>query len=516
MIRLLLKQNELDSVYILGSAMYNLECSVDHITTNILNGKTTLKQNINILNQTFSHLGYADLKLGIFNGEVVLTNFDYKFHDNLLLKVCEYFLLDSPVYKALHVLLYEKKAYKESLLSQVHISESYLSKIMKEINEYIQPANVAIISRKKEYIFDGPITNWLYMDFFTRLFFSILESPFEIEPSVSISHSLKLASDISSDTNKHEFLLESLSSFPEPETGYITDTDTLELIELIINQNNYITHFDDNHSLNNQQLAMYNIYMRLASSSVDTPEQRKEISRSLIKLMENGTNNRLIHDTITLVNRFFSYTYKEERLFSDEYYESIYLILIKQIKYRLLGTNIEILFDVTPDFLPDYISNDDRIGQQLLDFSKNELNSIPLSNPTFKMIDCYKKSLFDELYTIVSSGSGTPVYVYVKMNYKLAQAYYVKKIMTETFSSDSLLFTKDINQADLVISDHHLNNSKNAPLFYLLDSNSSESLDLLFTFILKLIMTKKKENISKSLKEQCSQSLFFFILNIYY
>lgn len=499
MIRLLLKQNELDSIYILGSAMYNLDCSVEYVTASILNGKTTLKQNINILNHTFSHLGFNDLKLTAYNGEITLTNFDYNTHDNLLLKVCEYFLLDSPAYKTLHVLLHEKEAHKETLLSQVHISESYLSKIMKEVNDYIEPANVAIISRKKEYIFNGPTTNWLYIDYFTRLFFSILASPFEIEPSVSISHSLKVATDISNDLKKHTLLVESLESFPEPENGFTQDLDTLELLRVLVKENNYLKNFNHDYNFSEQELLIYNLYIRLASSGADNSTHRRNISHHILALNKKGTENIIVRDTITLVDQFFGYTYKDDRQFSEEYYETIYLILIKQLKFRLLGTNIEDLFDVTPPFLPDYISNNDFIGQQILDFSQNKLATLPLSNPTFKMIDCFKKSLFDELYTIVSSGNGAPIHVYLKMNYKLAQAYYVKKIINETFSSDSLLFTQDIHSADLIISDHHFIFSDDTPLFYLLDSNSAESVDVLFSFILKLIMKKKKKHIANSL-----------------
>lgn len=96
MLPLLLKQNELDSIHILASAIYDLDSSVDYINEHILNGKTTIKQNITILNDTFSYLGYSDLKLTIANGKVSLNNFSHKAHSNLLLFVAEYFVLDSP------------------------------------------------------------------------------------------------------------------------------------------------------------------------------------------------------------------------------------------------------------------------------------------------------------------------------------------------------------------------------------------------------------------------------------
>lgn len=496
MLPLLLKQNELDSIHILASTIYQLNCSVPHINKYILNGKTTIKQNIAILNDTFDYLGYDDLKLSISSGKVILTNFDYSVHDNILLHVAEYFILDSPTYKTILVLQNEQHSHKDALLNQVHISESYLSKIMKEINDFLDPVNVAIISRKKEYIFDGPVANWIYIDFFARLFFSLLSSPFNLPLETDPFE--YLANDVSE--QKHQLLVQALNSFPIPEEGYIGDPEALEVIQHILTINPSHLKWESTNALSEEQIVLYGLYIRLASSYIDNTAQRQAIGQSLIMMFNTGTNNSIINDTIKLVDHFYLQVYQTDQRFSDAYFETLYLVLLKQLKYRVTKTNIKTLFYLTPYFLPNFQPNYDEIGNRINHFYTNEINHLPLTHHTYKMINCFKHQLFHELYSIVNSEKSGTILIYVKMNYKLSQTFFIKKMLSQTFAADCLSFTKDITKADLIISDHHLINNHKAPLFYLVDSNSKEALNSLLTIIFKIITEKRYDSVLKMIE----------------
>lgn len=500
MLSLLLKQNELDSIHILASTIYNLNCSVDYIREHILNGKTTIKQNVTILNDTFTYLGYSDLKLSISNGQVTLVNFNHETHSNLLLFVSEYFVLDSPTYKSTLVLLHEKFAHKEALLNQVHISESYLSKIMKEINDYISPAGVSIISRKKEYIFDGPVENWVYIDFFTRIFFSVLSSPF-LTPTSSDEASFDAQlNDLSDDTVKHDYLIQALNSFPKPVESYISDTDALEVLQLITQIHDCSLIFTDDYSFIPTERELYNLYIRLSSSTIDSTSQRHDICNALLQEHRQGSRNLLIKDTVLLVDTIFEFTYTNHQPQPHEYLELMYSLLFKQLQYRVCKANISALFDLAPSFFPKSEPHDDKINETIELFYTTKMNSLPLTQTTFKTMMTFKESITSELYTIIASGTATPIKLFIKMDYNPSQDFFIKKIITDTFSTDIIEFTLDIGAADLIISDHHLNLNHKAPLFYLIDSNSDSTLQALFMFIFNIMVNKKHVNVLATLK----------------
>lgn len=393
--------------------------------------------------------------------------------------------------------MHEKKAHKETLLNQVHISESYLSKIMKEINDYLVPANVSIISRKKEYIFDGPLENWIYVDFFTRIFFSILSSPFLVSEELNNQASYTKAIDLSDDAEKHHLLLKSLNSFPEATESYIKDPEAFDVLQTVTACHDYSQTFDEEVTFSPSKKELYTLYIRLSSSTIDTSEQRQTICQTLIA--EHQQSNSLIQDTVTLVDNIFEAIYADRAPFTHEYFELMYSLLFKQLHYRVCRNNLSQLFDLAPSFAPKSAPLNDDITKKIQHFYSSKINSLPLSQATFKTITLFKESLSNELYTMIASNNETAIKVYIKMDYTPSQDFYIKKLIGETFSKDSLIFTSHISQADLIISDHHLNLQYQAPLFYLIDSNSENTLQALFSFIFKGIIDKKQATILGSL-----------------
>lgn len=170
MLELLLKQNELDSIHLLQKMLYYKPCSLEMLEVNLLKDKTTIKRKIKDLNAIFKLIGYPNLTIVVKKGELLLVNFDSQQHNNLLIDICSFFITESPVAAVIKALLDYPNVSQEKILANIYISESYLNKIINKINHFLKPAQVIIISRKKNYYFSGPPINWLFINFLTRHF----------------------------------------------------------------------------------------------------------------------------------------------------------------------------------------------------------------------------------------------------------------------------------------------------------------------------------------------------------
>lgn len=495
MLQLLLKQNEVESIYILGCALYELKNNLDEINNNILHNKTTINSNLTSLNQIFNSLGYKDLEISVSNSTVVLTNFDESIHNTLLLEVCRYYLLGSPTYKVIYFLLSEPNPTKEKLIDTVHISESYLSKIMKQINKLLEKANVSIVSRKKEYIFSGPLVNWIYINFFIRHLFSIMSSPFDIDNNV-----IEPEFEYGSNEIKHYYLMLSFNHPITQDAIYFKNPDLLEILHLLNDNHPFLREMDADIKLSEQNELLYSFFMRLSSSAIDSSKQRRKLSQTIIDLDKNGTDNRIIKDTMTFSNKIISSIYQKEEDYGDKLYETIYIVLLKQMKYRTLHSPIDQMFDLTPPFLPTYSANNNRLANSLTAFANDFHKSLSLEKDTLEMVETYTESLFNDLYNLLNTGAYEPLKIFIKMNYKIAQAYYLRQKITAIFSTEAVHFTSNQNEADFIISDHHFTGDQEANLYYMLNSSSKENLENLLNYILKLILNKKEDTISNQLK----------------
>lgn len=495
MLQLLLKQNEVESIYILGCALYEVNHTINEINDKILHHKTTINPNLTALNQIFDALGYDDLEISVSNSMVVLRNFDEHTHNILLLEVCRYLLLGSPTYKVMYFLLSEDKPTKENLLDTVHISESYLSKIMKQINQLLEKANVSIISRKKEYNFTGPLQNWIYINFFIRHLFTIMTSPYETELSQSEENF-----EYGSNEIKHHYLMQAFKNLPTKEATYFKDKDLIELLHLIKENHSFLPEMDPAARLTEQNELLYNFYLRLSSSAIDSAQDRHNLSKQIIDLNNAGSNNRIISDTLTFSNKIITSIYNNEIDYGDKLYETIYIVLIKQIKYRILRSPIAQLFDLTPPFLPTYSANNNRLANSLTAFANDFHKSLALEDDTLTMVETYTVSLFNDLYNLLNTGDFEPLKIHIKMNYKIAQAYYIRQKITTIFSSEAVLFTASQTEADLIISDHHFTGDQPANLYYMLNSSSKDNLEKMLSYVLKLIITKKENTLAETIK----------------
>lgn len=479
MFKLLLKNNELESIYILSCAIYNAANSVTEIEDNILSGKKTIKSNLTFLNNLFTSLNYDDLSIIISKGVVKLDNFDSKKHGSLLLEVTRYCLHSSPSYRVFFNLLTNPTIMKDDLLENTHISDSYLNKIMKQIAAFFNESDLNIYSGKKAYVFEGPIVNWLYIFFFTSHVFTIVSDKHPEDDCLPL---------YGSDELKHNILVRVLQQpFADDDKRFFEDVDLMEMLDILIMSNDVLHKMDPTINLSKNKERLYALYIRLASSSFDAPTEYKRFTQLLLAHAEKSNPNPIIKETVDISKEFIKHISAEVTVNDDQFYETIYIIAIYQLKYRVLGRPIDRLFKFSPPFILNSRFTAEESLANLEIINESLKKDMRLSKESTNMLRHYHDSLFNDFHDIFDIKDSQPLKVYIKISYKITQTFYLKHKIQTVFSDQVITFTDKAYHADLIISDSYISSEK-AIFYYMLNSNSPENIENLMHYILKLVI----------------------------
>ena len=491
MLKLLLKKNEIESINILGSTLYGLDTSIPFIEKHILNNKSTVKHNLNYLNDIFILLNHKNIRMRLSNNKVILEGSYNDIHDNLLFDVSVFLILNSATYKVLAAFLTVSNPTNQFIVQHAHVSSSYLTKIIREINQTLEHTGLKIISRKQKLYVIGPTLTKLYFEYLLRRFLSFLNPTEQVKLKLKNLES-SIFSTASSDLKKETVsCLYTTFDHTAKNTDdvYIQNVDIIQILDTFISVNDLSLKIPSNNKTITQERYLINLFLRLTTGEADNFEQRKEISQRLIIHNKNHPNNKIISDIITIGKKFQIFSGSVDPK-NKLLYEAIYLVTLKQVTSFLFDSHIEALFDFTPDFISQSITEHNQ-GIAIIDFTEKLKSDSQLSHSTQKMIELYNDSLIGDLYSLLPKPNVT-LKISIDMSYQLAREYYLKKLILDLFSSDSIEFISKKEEADIIISDHIVNTSPDTSLFFLLDTNSSESIDLLFTFITQKYIEKNK------------------------
>lgn len=474
MLELLLKKNELESIHLLKNIVRTKSCSIDLIELKISKEKTTIRRKVHDLNIIFQTIGYPDITLLISKNTLEILNYDDQKHNNLLIDITFFFVNESPVASVVYTLLNHKAINQDTLLSDIHISESYLNKIIKKINHFLIPANLTIVSRKKYYYFTGSQVNWIFVNFLIRHFFltmhvrSIKESKHYYCPN-SIRQNL---------------LKQSLDDYKEPFTEDLPPQISKELNDLFsiffykLSPQTSSPHSDQH------QLLFY-LFMSMSHHFNETNDDAISVGKLLHENIDKLHNNALVTDTLKITKAIaihFDYN-----VMTEDYYYLSYVILIKLIKAR---TNIPA---IEHHFVP--LNSALTLNSPM---EKNHFNTVTWDFPEKKLLNQMTHSLHQQPLILILAEIKQFFYlteqihdkllICIKIHPEVMAATVIKDRIKQTFSNSSFLFVNSTDEADIIITDYLFNYFKTDTSIFLLESLSHKDLRQLLLFLSEKII----------------------------
>ena len=476
MLHLFFKKNEIENLDVLGSTIYNLDTSLDFVSTHILSEKSTIQHNLRQLNESFKRLGHTTIKIRSVGNRIILEGRKEDIYNNLLFDVTKDYVQKSPFYTIFTLMSYDAVLDKQEVSEKAHISQSYLAKIMAHINEFLAPMNVKLITRKGKLFYTGPLLNKLYVDYLIQRFISL----FETEPTEALSE-LDVPFNFflnKFEQNKSTVLTKCLLIHNNSDEDYLTDPHVIQLLNLFI-QLNDVNH-DKLEEFSSEQINLViNLMTRLSSSQVDTDEQRTLISLALWESQQADSSNPILNDIIYISEKICEKFDSSFRSFSKFKLDIIYLITLRTINFHLFKCNLEKSLDFTPNFIKEMIlptvSDVDHFISDLIEDEQ-------LTPLTRDMLLTDKYGITNDIKNSLPLKS-EPLKLFININFQPSRRQYIIKRISRLFSTDSVKVTDNPDEAEVFICDYLIKKRPNTSFFLVVDAESKDSINLLLNFI---------------------------------
>ncbi|CAM3332669.1 hypothetical protein [Vagococcus fessus] len=485
MLHLFFKKNEIENLDILGSAIYNLDTSLEFVTTHILNEKSTIQHNLKQLNDSFNRLGHPNIKIRSISNRIILEGKQEDIYNNLLFDVTKDYVQKSPFYTIFNLMSYDTILDKQLVSEKAHISQSYLSKIMANINTFLAPTSVKLITRKGKLFYTGPLLNKLYVDYVIQRFLLLFQSSSDVDAELDVPFNFFLTKF---EQNKSTVLAKCLLIHNNSNEDYLTDPHLIQLLNLFI-QINDVNHNKLEEFSSEQVNLAINLLTRVSSNQVDTDEHRALISLALLENQQADPTNPVLNDIIYISEKTCERLDSSGRSFSKFKLDVIYLITLKIINFHIFQCNLEKSLDFTPDFIKQTIlppTNDvDHLIEDLIE--DNQL--MPL---TRDMLLTDKYGIANDIKNSLPLKSEA-LKLFININYQPSRRQYIIKRISRLFSTDSVQITNNPDEADLFVCDYLIQKKPNTSFFLLVDAESKDSINLLLNFITAKYNEKQSE-----------------------
>lgn len=473
MLNLLLKPNEIDAIYILGQLVKRRQITIEELEAHLAKDKSTIRKKVDSLNESINSMGYCDLKITTTNGIISIQTPLIKTHSQLPVTLCEYYIKNSPTYKVIYFLLKHNTVSQELLLSNAHISESYLNKILKKINNALIPFQVTLCSRNKAYVFEGSISHWIHIVYYTRIFLS------SISPTLLPDQQPPKGEDYL--TTLHFHLQKSVAHFQLQfnQPLHFKPSHTDDLLSYLINQKQFT---QDGTYQQKEEWYTYLFYSQLSLNFFDEGETRQIIVDKVCQTASTA-DCPLLDDLLLIAG-----TLAQPCESNQAYQNTVYFLFTEYLKHHLFNPTIRSYFKTCDsNYLLDKVPN-----QNKLSLLKATLLNLPITQVTIDLLlanNCYVLSLLYLLNPTATSHK-SPITLFVTLDLGLPHLQSLKDKINAIFSEDTVAFVSSPSQASLIISDYYWNTHQFNGLFYLLESTSTKDISALSRYILELVNKK--------------------------
>ena len=448
--------------------------SIEKIAASLQLPKRAIKDAIIKTNTSLNSLfSIEGLIISNYKGEISIAE-DYRGEAlSLFYQLKLHYLKQSIKFNYVLLLIKQFKVSKETLLRELYISESYLSRITKELNEYLLDKGILITCDEDGFFFSG-------REFLIRLFmfttlmdaYQTIEWPFEEYSMEHFVESIpkRLLQNPQQHTLhiKHSFaiLLMIIQIRSQNHAHFITkfDPQVMELFKLV-NDTLDLDSFDEHNYLETADVEIIESEKQALSFFTvlyfsDFIDRQKKVDLGWTFF---HTDNRMSIISRQLTQRFDQIL--SLALYADEIAIYNYYLTLFQILYFFLGNNYEKyleLFFPVPQF---HLQIHKEKNQSLIKKIEGLVDEV-VTDTWIKQTPSLEKLLVNFLLGLSKATIKPKVYVYTQMNKDFTAIYFIRRRLLNIFNNNNIIFTYNYQEADIIITDTMQENVMEKAIFY--------------------------------------------------
>lgn len=409
---------------------------------------------LNLNSNIYHYFGLQKFITSNYNGEISIQS-DFKsdaLHYFYLLKLN--YLNESVKFKLLVLLSTQCTVDRDTVLSSLYISESYLTKMIRHLNISFENYNFQIQTENQTISFKGDefsIRLFIYL-FLTDTHQSI-SWPFEQVLSISeLKHRLPKAI-LDNSRHRSEQVNASLSILfmildtRNRNNTHITlncSSEIIDILELFVKQYNPTMHFDTHtfgnltNEIFNKETLWLSLIIRIFVSTLITENDEQTLGELL-----NAQDTPLCNYSKVQIDEVAS-TLNISLTDKKKNYYMYFLVLFK-VMYTLTDGHILAFLNIFEKkyslFFKDLLNDSIHISNKKTDVSPNDRhNTLNIHSHRF-------------LYFLMRAEKKLHFAIYVQMTKDFAAIYIIKNKLKALFNNTSVYITTSYDEADLIITD---------------------------------------------------------------
>lgn len=402
---------------------------------------------------------------------------------NVLRTLAEQYLSESTPYKLLILLKQSKENHFKDLTEKLNISDSYLHKLIKELNIRFEPAKISLKQRNKILTWHGPAENILFMKYYILYFTQIFDINFsnqfkqqDFKPLFNFSNLNNLETDrlqnFSYLVTKNSEVLADIR---------IQDSDCYQLLFGLYEAANLLANQPTLADKPLDAKLYLNLFMRSIVPDIDSPETKIAIAKKWL-----ADNNDLTQRISQILNDIFEKFIPFFPVDSDPYYIFLFNAHIELIYTKLLGSSMKKYFKMDNIPFKEVPPATDLLAietyfQQIPYFNHGEDSFYFNENKDFFIM---------ATHTLIRTLQQPKVNILLDFVYQPGFKMFVYYKLISVFNPEVINFIDDPEQADLIITDYAVATPPSAHLYVFLDVNSKHAFNNLFEGITTLINTR--------------------------
>lgn len=370
-----------------------------------------------------------------------------------------------------------------NLSSYLFVTKNSCYRIIAQLNQSLSPFKVTVSTKNDRVSFEGSEKSLRFMYWYIFVITcQSLEWPFQhtsldfIHSSYSGYREKFLPSKSLSTTIRVDFFL-AIQYARISKGQYVQDFGPIStsIIQTFMDVNDiteHIMHFPIGtkiikHAHNElAERQLFNLFIRVIDPKIGELSKKKEIGRRLMTL-DNPVTKFHVKLNTAFINRYFKKN-KEDMLPIFMYHTVLYHTSSFHHSYSQDDV-------INSDLLnnDELIYNKSEFSKSIVNFIETFMNTTPcdtfsLSVPAVKLIGVLHYSLFTSYYK-------DSIYIYIQYSKTPIGSTFIKGKLCQIFNEDSLLFTSNIEEADIIISDTIEYQQNNATKFFIDDIYSTKN-----------------------------------------
>lgn len=479
MMKFLVKKNEYNQIIIFGTIVRYNTISKSTMAAQLSCNPHTFARYIRNINNDFVDV-FPKVAISIqSNGDTLTLERPTELSKTNLVKVLsEKYLETSTIYQLLQLLLVDKNDESVDFLNTLNISQSYLNKIIIELNTHFKATGVKIKQRNQSAYFAGEPIHLISLSFLLR---NYLEHFGSLMPaSDSENHNL---------TSQPSSLKTLYATFKTH--VYASNKVTIKnkglkklLVHLFENDPQFTQDYDFS-EFNDDSHLLFNLLAHLTVSPLDNTSSKAKLGEQLSKV-----TSPLIKDTKKLTEQVtaeFSLDLPPDSLNYQQYF---YIITIHLIYLRLLNYNFKELFHFSDKDLLQKADDFPKIYEMITDYFNIKKNFNQLSRKHKALIVENNALFIETTYSLTRFKNLPTVTISCNFIHRVAFGYFIEKYLQTVFSPTIIKFVSVDTVPDILISDHIIDADDETNLFIFADTNSTIEMGELLNLVI-VVMNKK-------------------------